>query len=148
MKHVEAAKVEIKQDLDKQNERLKQRLAQRKQKISDNRSMSLSIGRPNFRGVKTPMGGESSFMSGGRSMGGGLANRMFCALSRVNYAQTTVKEGGNFEFDEEEVQEILAMIEELNFNADLAIKLDNHKKVITLLTANSDETEASKIINK
>ena len=40
------------------------------------------------------------------------------------------------------------MIEELNFNADLAIKLDNHKKVINLLTANTDESEATKIINK
>ena len=67
---------------------------------------------------------ETSFISGGRSFGCTLANRMYCALSRVNYSAQIGQTKGNYEFDEEEVKEIIAMIEELNQNVDLAIKLD------------------------
>lgn len=85
---VEKAKEEVKTDLDKQKERMMQRLAQRKQKLAENRSMSLNIGQVPFRNNFSKSGGETSFMSGGRSLGGGLANRMYCALSRVNYASS------------------------------------------------------------
>jgi hypothetical protein len=48
--------------------------------------MSLNMGKPLFRGGPgNKSQQDNSFMSGGRSMGGGLANRMICALSRVNY---------------------------------------------------------------
>ena len=73
---------------------------------------------------------------------------MFCALSRVNYTASSKQGVGTYELDEEELQEILSMIQELNLNADLAIKLDQHKRVINLLTGNNDGTAATKSLNK
>lgn len=52
IQQVQQAKEEIKTDLDKQKERMMQRLAQRRQKIANSRSMSLTMGKPMFRGGK------------------------------------------------------------------------------------------------
>lgn len=105
------------------------------------------MGKPMFGGYKGATD-QTSFMSGGRSLGGGLANRMYCALSRVNFAGGHENRTDTFEFDEDEVQEILGMIEELNLNADLVIKLDQHKKIIYLLSSNNDGNETSQSVNK
>lgn len=72
-----------------------------------------------------------SIFSGGKSnmtMGGGMANRISSALSRVVW-----NKNNNMNADDDEIAELLQNIEELNSAKDLAVKLNSQSKLCKIL---------------
>ena len=87
-----------------------QRLAQRKQKIANSRSMSLTMGQPMFRGGKNESD-QVSFLSGdNRFFLGDAADRMCYSLSRV----IVQANGQKILIDEKEIIEIIELVDEIN----------------------------------
>ena len=79
-------------------------------------------------------GNEQSFFSGARSInsnGGGIASRINNALSRIVWSMNnnTMNEDDNGD-----VSDLISLIEELNKSSDLTVKLNNHSKILRILT--------------
>ena len=80
--------------------------------------------------------------SGQRSsttLGGGLASRFSLALSRViDPAQ----------FEQQEDDEIVTLIEEMNSHQDLTVKLNNQSKICSIFSKNAKQATGSALTKK
>ena len=91
---------------------------------------------------------NSSYFSDTKSMrttGGGLANRLTTALSRVSwnaksgqYAPLTSSDEEEDKQDDDDLNELQSLLEEFNLLSDLTVKYNSQLKVCKIVEANDD----------